>query len=164
MPIPEFREDGRLPMPIAVREVADDELFALLCLYARLHPEEEMLPLGEAMPLWKTLRRDANQRCLGAYWNGSLAATCTLIVIPNLTRGGRPYGLIENVVTHPDYRRRGLGTAVLEHALQTAWEWGCYKVMLLTGSKNEATLRFYEQAGFTRGVKTGFLARPPADH
>lgn len=151
-------------MPIAIREVADDELFALLCLYAHLHPEEGMLPPGEAAPLWETLRQDPNQCCLGVYWNGSLVATCTLIVIPNLTRGGRPYGLIENVVTHPDYRRRGLGTAVLERALQMAWERDCYKVMLLTGSKNETTLRFYEEAGFTRGVKTGFLARPPADH
>ena len=147
-------------MTIIVREIADAELSALLCLYAHLHPEEEMAPPGEAAPLWKTLRQDPNQHCLGAYWNGSLAATCTLVVVPNLTRGGRPYGLIENVVTHPDHRRHGLGTAVLERALQTAWERGCYKVMLLTGSKTEATLRFYEKAGFKRGVKTGFVAHP----
>ena len=147
-------------MPVTIREVADDELFALLCLYAHLHPEDEMLPLGEAAQIWKTLRQDPNQQCWGAYWNDLLAATCTLIVVPNLTRGGRPYGLIENVVTHPDFRRHGMGTAVLKHALQTAWEHKCYKVMLLTGSKNEATLRFYEKAGFERGVKTGFVARP----
>ena len=147
-------------MPVTIREVADDELFALLCLYAHLHPEDEMLPLGEAAQIWKTLRQDPNQQCWGAYWNDLLAATCTLIVVPNLTRGGRPYGLIENVVTHPDHQRRGLGTAVLKQALQAAWEQGCYKVMLMTGSKNEATLRFYEKAGFERGVKTGFVARP----
>lgn len=147
-------------MPVTIREVADEELSALLCLYTRLHPEDEMLPLGEATQIWKTLRQDPNYLCWGAYWNGSLVATCTLVVVPNLTRGGRPYGLIENVVTHPDYRRRGLGTAVLKHALQAAWRRDCYKVMLLTGSKNESTLRFYEEAGFERGVKTGFVARP----
>ncbi len=149
-------------MPITIREIADDELFALLCLYAHLHPEDEMLPLGEADQIWKALRQDPNQHPLGAYWDGSLVATCTLVVVTNLTRGGRPYGLIENVVTHPDYRRRGLGTAVLKHALRAAWERNCYKVMLLTGSRNEATLRFYEKAGFERGVKTGFVARPDA--
>ncbi len=149
-------------MPMTIREIADSELFTLLCLYARLHPEDGMLPLGEAAPLWETLRQDPNQHHLGAYWNGSLVATCTLVVVQNLTRGGRPYGLIENVVTHPDYRRRGLGTAVLKHALQTAWERGCYKVMLMTGSRNESTLQFYEKAGFERGVKTGFVARPDA--
>lgn len=147
-------------MSVTTREVAADELFTLLCLYAHLHPEDEMLPLGEAAEVWKTLRQNPNQHCLGAYWNGSLVSTCTLIVVPNLTRGGRPYALVENVVTHPDCRRRGLGTAVLKRALETAWECRCYKVMLLTGSKNEATMRFYEKAGFERGIKTGFVARP----
>ena len=149
-------------MSITIREIADAELSALLSLYAHLHPDGERLPPDEAAPLWETLRRAPNQHHLGAYQDGSLVSACTLVVVPNLTRGGRPYGLIENVVTHPDFRRRGLGTAVLEHALRAAWERGCYKVMLLTGSKNEATLRFYEQAGFERGVKTGFVARPSA--
>lgn len=147
-------------MSVVIRDVADGELFALLCLYAHLHPEDEMLPLGDAMPTWKILRQDPNQHFLGAYWNGSLVSTCTLVVIPNLTRGGRPYGLVENVVTHLDYQRRGLGTAILETALQAAWKRSCYKVMLMTGSTNEATLRFYENAGVQRGDKTGFVARP----
>ena len=114
----------------------------------------------EAAPVWKLIQHDPNQHLCGAYWDGSLVATCTLIIIPNLTRGGRSYGLIENVVTHPDYRRRELGTAVLRRALEVAWERNCYKVMLLTGSKNEATLQFYEKVGFQRGVKTGFVAVP----
>ena len=147
-------------MPSIIREVADDELFALLSLLAHLHPTDDMLPLSEAAPLWQALRQDPNQQCWGAFWNGSLVATCTLVIIPNLTRGGHPYGLIENVVTHPDFRRRGLGTTVLRRALEAAWERNCYKVMLMTGSKNEATLQFYEKAGFQRGVKTGFVARP----
>jgi GNAT superfamily N-acetyltransferase len=81
--------------------------------------------------------------------------------VPNLTRGARPYGLIENVVTHPDWRGRGIGTAVLHHALNLAWDADCYKVMLLTGRTDEATLGFYERAGFAGGEKTGFVARPP---
>ena len=91
---------------------------------------------------------------------GQLATSCTLVIIPNLTRGARPYGLIENVVTHAEYRQRGIGTRLLRHALQIAWEQNCYKVMLLTGRQDEATLRFYEKAGFQRGLKTGVIAKP----
>lgn len=84
------------------------------------------------------------------------------MVIPNLTRGGRPYALIENVVTHADHRQRGHGRALLHAAVAAAWEAGCYKVMLMTGSKRPETLRFYADAGFEQS-KTGFqIRRPPA--
>jgi GNAT superfamily N-acetyltransferase len=83
-----------------------------------------------------------------------------LSIIPNLSRGCRPYGLVENVVTHEGFRRKGCGTAVLAKALALARESGCYKVMLLTGRKDEGIFRFYESAGFDGNDKRAFLARP----
>jgi len=44
--------------------------------------------------------------------------------------------------------------------LREAWVEGCYKVMLLTGRKDEAISRFYESAGFDRPAKQAFVARP----
>jgi GNAT superfamily N-acetyltransferase len=90
-----------------------------------------------------------------------LVSSCTLAIVPNLSRGGRSYGVIENVVTHTDHRRRGLGRRVLAHAVALAWQADCYKVHLATGSKRETTLRFYEEAGFHRGGKTYFEIRRP---
>lgn len=92
--------------------------------------------------------------------DGRPAATCTLIVVPNLTRGARPYGLIENVVTDAGFRSRGFGRAVLKAAISAAWRQDCYKVMLMTGRSDEATLRFYERSGFSRG-KTAFQINRP---
>jgi GNAT superfamily N-acetyltransferase len=69
--------------------------------------------------------------------------------------------MIENVVTHADHRRGGLGRAVLQAAIDKAWSADCYKILLATGSKKEATLRFYEGAGFDRGGKTYFEIRRP---
>jgi GNAT superfamily N-acetyltransferase len=40
--------------------------------------------------------------------------------VPNLTRGGSPYALIENVVTHHDFRKRGFGKQILNFALAAA--------------------------------------------
>ncbi|MCG8545658.1 MAG: GNAT family N-acetyltransferase, partial [Alphaproteobacteria bacterium] len=90
--------------------------------------------------------------------DGVHVTSCTLIVIPNLTRGGAPYALIENVVTHPDHRKRGYGRAVLTEAIAAAWRHGCYKVMLLTGPRRPATLKFYADVGFEQ-TKTGFQVR-----
>ncbi len=144
---------------LTIRTVRRDELSALLELYKHLHPLDAPLPDAvELEQVWSEIVDDAKLYCLVGEWEGKLIASCTLVLVPNLTRGARPYGLIENVVTHSEYRHLGIGTRLLQHALQIAWDKNCYKVMLLTGSKREATLRFYEQAGFQRGIKTGFIA------
>lgn len=88
-----------------------------------------------------------------------LCATCALTIIPSLARAGRGYAVIENVVTHPQHRKRGLGSAVLAAAVQAAWAANCYKVSLATGSQRESTLRFYEKAGFKRNARTFFEQR-----
>ena len=86
-----------------------------------------------------------------------LVASCTALVIDNLTHEQRPYMLIENVVTHPDFRRRGYGSQLLQSAIQLAGGQNCYKVMLLTGSKLPSTLDFYRRAGFNDRDKTAFI-------
>ncbi|MDQ2798148.1 MAG: GNAT family N-acetyltransferase [Armatimonadota bacterium] len=149
-------------LPVTFDQTAPSDLPQLLALYRYLHPHDPELTLDEELLRhWETILRDPALHYVVARSEGSLVSTCALTVIPNLTRGARPYGVIENVVTHPDYRRRGIGTQVLQHALGLAWEANCYKAMLLTGSKQEATLSFYEHAGFVRGEKTGFVAKPP---
>ena len=92
--------------------------------------------------------------------NDVAVATCTLVVVPNLTRRCAPYALIENVVTHTDFRQLGFGQKVLAAAIDAAWAKGCYKIMLLTGSTEPATLSFYRRAGF-EATKTGFQIRAP---
>jgi GNAT superfamily N-acetyltransferase len=134
---------------------------SLLALLAYLHPGDPVPDADDDLQMqWRSMLANPMLRTLVARDGCRLVSTCTLVVVSNLTHGARPYGLIENVVTHPDWRRKGIGTAVLRHALGLAWAENCYKVMLLTGSKREETLRFYENAGFARGEKTGFIARP----
>lgn len=144
-----------------IRPIARTELSELQALYTHLHADDGLPPDdGTAERIWDELLGSGRYRYVGAYVDGQLVSSCTITVIPNLTRGGRPYGLIENVVTHADHRGRGYARAVLQDALAFAWAQGCYKVMLMTGRKDEATLRFYESAGFDRHGKQAFIARP----
>lgn len=87
-----------------------------------------------------------------------LVTSCVLVIIPNLTRSGQPYALIENIVTNADHRRQGQGKGILDAACAQAWAHHCYKVMLMAGTSDPATLRFYENAGFAQS-KTGFQKR-----
>ena len=148
-------------MEIQFRSIRANELSSLLDLYKYLHSDESPLPAEELLnQVWDSFLTDPKIHCVVGDVEGRLAASCTLVIIPNLTRGAHPYGLIENVVTHPEYRKKGIGSSLLRYTLQLAWEKQCYKVMLLTGRQEEETLRFYEKAGFKRGVKTGFIAKP----
>ena len=89
--------------------------------------------------------------------DGEIVSSCNISIIRNLTRNLRPYGLVENVITDSDQRHKGYASMALNKALEIAKENNCYKVMLQTGSKKEETLKFYEHAGFVRGIKTGFI-------
>ncbi len=131
----------------------------MLALYRHLSPEDPPVAPAVAEAAWHALLHSGLTTVFVAEAEGRAVASCTLVIVPNLTRGGRAYGVIENVVTHAAHRRRGLGQAVLRVALEAAWAADCYKVMLASGSKQEATLRFYETAGFTRGSKTFFEVR-----
>jgi GNAT superfamily N-acetyltransferase len=145
-----------------IREIEQSELEDLLTLYADLHDSDDPLPgRSVVFALWDRIKADPNQKYYGAFEQDRLVSSCVLMIVPNLTRGCRPYGIIENVVTHHDFRRKGLGKAVLAVALEHAWEQNCYKVMLLTGRKTEVVFSFYESAGFDRYAKQAFLARPP---
>jgi GNAT superfamily N-acetyltransferase len=149
--------DDTIEMGVA----APNDLVGLLALYQYLNPDDPVLTLDDALwDHWQSILDNPALNYVVARTDGNLVSTCALTIVPNLTRSARPYGLIENVVTHPDYRKRGIGTQVLKYALSLAWSQNCYKVMLMTGSKQESTMRFYEQAGFVRGEKSGFVARP----
>ncbi|AHF92381.1 GCN5 family acetyltransferase [Opitutaceae bacterium TAV5] len=145
-----------------IRRATYEDLPDLLRLYGFLQSDDPVPDFRDAAVHrhWEAILRDPRLLYFVAEAEGKVASTCTLTLIPNLNRAMRPYGLIENVVTDPDFRQQGLATGVLHAALAQAWREGCYKVMLLTGSKKAETLRFYEKAGFLRGIKTGFIAYP----
>ena len=92
----------------------------------------------------------------------SVVSTCTLIVAPNLLRSGRQHGFIENVVTHPDFRGQGHGSAVLAAALERAWQEDCHHVLLQSGRADPRVHVFYEKAGFVPGLRTAYVAKRPS--
>jgi GNAT superfamily N-acetyltransferase len=145
---------------LSIRNAELADLGPLRQLYEHLNPSDLLLSEAVAAERWTTMLTQPGFTCLVGRYGGQLVSSCCLAVIPNLTRGGRPYALIENVVTHQEFRRRGFGHAILEEALRRAWEAGCYKAMLLTGSRRRETHRFYESCGFRSDDKTGFVARP----
>lgn len=140
-----------------IREIRRDDLDGLLELYTNLHDNPVPKKTAELSALWEEILADKNHHIIIAEEEGQIVSSCVCVIIPNLTRGQRPYAFVENVVTHADFRKRGLATACLDYAKSIAESEGCYKLMLLTGSKEESTLNFYRRAGYNSNDKTAFI-------
>ena len=111
------------------RELHESELDELLTLYSHMHVADDPLPERSIIEyIWHEIHDNPYFRYFGTFVDRKLVSSCTLSVIPNLTRGCRPYGVIENVVTHAVYRRRGYASGILRHALNYAWSKGCVVV------------------------------------
>ncbi len=141
----------------AIRDLGVDDVNALLALYRHLNAGDAPPPPGAVRAVFA----HPGLRHFGRFSGGVLVASCNLAVVPNLTRGGRSYGVIENVVTDADHRGRGHGQAVVRHSIEQAWVAGCYKVVLTTSRKDPAVWAFYERCGFDAGDKRAFVIRRP---
>ncbi|MBQ8597919.1 MAG: GNAT family N-acetyltransferase [Lachnospiraceae bacterium] len=140
-----------------IREVNEQDFDGLMTLYMQLHGNEFPEKTKEIQSLWERILNDPDHHIIVAQEDGRIVASCVCVIIPNLTHGQQPYAFIENVITDEAYRKRGLATACLNYAKELAVKENCYKLMLLTGSKKESTLMFYEQAGYNRNDKTAFI-------
>ena len=140
-----------------VREARREDMDSLLKLYLFLH--EERIPDHDRhlTETWEQILGDRNHHLIVNEVGGQIVSSCVCVIIPNLTRNVRPYAFIENVVTHADHRGKGYAGECLEYARQIAEKENCYKMMLLTGSKKQETLRFYEKNGYNSSDKTAFI-------
>jgi GNAT superfamily N-acetyltransferase len=147
-------------METRIRSANADDLAALRGLYAQLQPNDPPWASDEAAAAQLAhVLAHPGITILLAETGGRAVATCMLIVSPNFTREGRPFAMIENVVTDREHRQRGYGRLVVQRAIEIARAQNCYRVTLMTGSKREETLSFYETTGLRRGTKTAFEAR-----
>lgn len=140
-----------------VREANISDLGSILHLYLHLHETSIPEDTDHLRDTWAQIIQDPNHHLILNEVDGIIVSSCVCVIIPNLTRGVRPYAFIENVVTDSAYRGRGYATACLGYARKIAQAQGCYKMMLLTGSKEEKTLDFYRRTGYNSTDKTAFI-------
>lgn len=140
-----------------VREAREDDLKEILELYLCLHEDSVPEQSEYLLHTWEQIIRDENHHLIVNEIDGRIVSSCVCVIIPNLTRNAHPYAFVENVVTHTAFRGQGLASECLEYAKKAALQSNCYKMMLLTGSKDEKTLAFYRNAGYNSHDKTAFI-------
>ena len=142
------------------REARLDEVDAVLRLYRQLNPDDPDIGDEIGSAVFRRIVENPGLHLFVLECDDSIVASTYLNLIPNLSRSASPYAVIENVVVEQSRRGSGLGKQIMAATLQFAWAAGCYKAMLMTGSKRPSTHGFYRACGFSGDAKTAYLARP----
>jgi GNAT superfamily N-acetyltransferase len=144
-------------MEFEIRDARRNDINQLLELYTHLHNNPIPEINDRVKATWNKIIDDKNHHVIIGFLNNRAISSCVLLIVPNMTWGQRPYALIENVITHSNYRNKGYASAVLNYAKRIAIDNNCYKIMLMTGSKEKSTLDFYRKAGYNSEDKTAFI-------
>ena len=91
----------------------------------------------------ETLITDSNKTCLIAELDGTIAAYVGSESVLDESNIG-------NIVTHKDYRARGIATRLFDALLKELKEQGIAKVFLEVEHDNAPAIALYEKSGFTK--------------
>jgi GNAT superfamily N-acetyltransferase len=136
----EIRRAGADDVPAIVAMLADDPLGA------QRESPDDLTPYLAAL---ERLRADANQHLMVAVREGRVIGTLQLTVVPGLSRKGATRSVIEGVRVHADERGSGLGSLLIEWAVDESRRQGCQLVQLTSDATRTDAHRFYERLGFT---------------
>jgi len=142
-------------MSTIIRTAAPADLVPLLELYRQLDGVPDAAPPDKAKEAFAALLAMPSATVLVAEYDGRVAGTITMVVVPNLTHRAQPWAQFENMVVDAGVRSAGIGHALIGEALRRAREAGCYKVQLQSRNERRDAHRFYEREGF-RVTSAGF--------
>ncbi len=136
-------------LPAIVAMLADDPLGA------QRESPDDLTPYRNAL---ERLAADPNQHVVVAVREGRVIGTLQLTIIPGLSHRGATRALIEAVRIHADERGSGLGSRLIEWAIDTSRRLDCQMVQLTSDKARTDAHRFYERLGFTASHE-GFKLR-----
>lgn len=68
-------------------------------------------------------------------------------------------GHITNIAVHPDYREKGVGSALVESLINNSKEWGCNALTLEVRASNIPAQNLYKKFGFiNEGVRKNYYS------
>ncbi|MER5749448.1 GNAT family N-acetyltransferase [Streptomyces sp. NPDC002088] len=127
-------------IPAIVAMLADDPLGA------QRESPDDLTPYLAAL---ERLSADPNQHLVVAVREGRVIGTLQLTVVHGLSRKGAARSIIEGVRIHADERGSGLGTQLIEWAVDESRRQACQLVQLTSDNSRTDAHRFYERLGFT---------------
>ena len=143
---------------VEIRRAFRDDIPQLCALLAELFAQEaDFSPDGERQRRGLELLLDNPElgRVYCASESDVVVGMVTLLFTVSTAEGGRAAWL-EDMVVHPEWRGRSIGSHLLKRAVAEAKAAGCTRVTLLTDGDNDRAMRLYARAGFVRSAMAPF--------
>ena len=134
-----------------IREANEPDMEPILELYGGggIDAEESFTP-DEAREQLGVLHEYPNYRIFVAELGGTVVGTYELLIMDNLAKRGRKSAIVEDVAVSKQHQGRGIGRAMMEHAMQQARTAECYKLVLSSNLRRTDAHAFYESLGFQK--------------
>lgn len=111
--------------------------------------ERYELPLPTSyIKAFEAISADPNNELVVADGGNEVIGVLQITFTPYLTHQGGWRATIEGVRTSASSRGKGVGTKLINYAIQRAEERGCHLVQLTTDKQRPDAIRFYEKLGF----------------
>ncbi|MEE1667530.1 GNAT family N-acetyltransferase [Streptomyces sp. WAC07094] len=136
---------------LEIRPVVTDDVSAVVAMLAddqlgaRRESPDDLTPYLNAL---ERVNGDPNQHLMVAVRDGRIVGTLQLSIIPGLSRRGATRSIVEAVRIHADERGSGLGTQLLQWAIDESRRQDCQLVQLTSDVSRTDAHRFYERLGF----------------
>jgi GNAT superfamily N-acetyltransferase len=144
-------QEPKEPLAVTMRPATAEDIPAIVAMLADDHLGEQRESPGEPelyRPAFDRVTDDPNQHLVVAEHEGKALGTLQLTLIPGLSRRGATRATIEAVRVHSEARDSGLGTQLIEWAVNEARRQGCALVQLTSDATRVGAHRFYERLGF----------------
>jgi GNAT superfamily N-acetyltransferase len=139
---------------ITVRQAAAGDFDALLRLLDQMDESmyrgRAVADEGELRALYEAILADPDQRLFLAEDGGRLVGSAHLMVLRHFGRSLSRSAVVEGVIVARDYRRGGVGAALMRAAAAVARVAGCYKLDLTSNMARAGAHRFYSRLGWKR--------------
>lgn len=137
---------------LEIRPATTDDISAIVGMLAddplgaqRESPDD----LDPYLAALERLSHDPNQHLVVATREDRVVGTLQLTIVPGLSRRGTTRSIIEGVRIHADERGSGLGSRLIEWAIEESRRQSCQLVQLTSDNTRTDAHRFYERLGFT---------------
>jgi GNAT superfamily N-acetyltransferase len=136
---------------LRIRTAEKKDLEKILELYNGLTDDpDDKISLREAAEKFEKLKTYPDYKLYVAEYKDEIAGTFAVLIMDNLAHRGEPSSIVEDVVIRTDLQGMGIGTGMMNFAMEISREKGCYKMVLSSHLRRENAHRFYETLGFKK--------------